>query len=139
MGEYASGDAAAALARAAQLGATVRKRSRWFVWYQVVFGCVAAVIVLVAGLVQAPYGAQLSGGLGAALAAGLAVYAARQPVARRGFAVRHSIFMGAWVLLYLAVLLPGAILFHGNAAWWVPGAVVVSLPGLIGGYLEARK
>ncbi|MFI1204626.1 hypothetical protein ACH4VR_35250 [Streptomyces sp. NPDC020883] len=139
MAEYASGEAAAALARAAELGATVRRSSKWFVWYQVVFGCATGMQMLAAGLLKAPYGASFGGViLGSALAA-LGVYAGRRPVVRQGYGRRMATMMGAWGLLYGAVFIPGLICFQGVATWWVPGAVAVSLPGLIGGYLEARR
>ncbi|UQA93861.1 hypothetical protein [Streptomyces halobius] len=139
MSEYASKDAAAALARAQRLGSTVRNGSKWYVRYQVIFGCAAAVAVLAIGLVRHPYGlAAGMGFLGLAIT-GLSVYAARQPVARRGFARWHVGMIIAWALLYPAVLIPGAVWFEGVAAWWVPGAMVVALPGVIGGYLEARR
>ncbi|MER6048693.1 hypothetical protein K2224_09025 [Streptomyces sp. BHT-5-2] len=139
MGEYASGEAAAALARAAELGSTVRRSTAWAARYQVVFGCAAGLMVLAVGLVKAPYGVGVGVGFWVAVIAGLSVYAARQRVARRGFGRRHGILIGTWGLLYGAVLVPGVMSFPGDATWWVPGAVAVSLPGLIGGYLEARR
>ncbi|MFF2813493.1 hypothetical protein ACFVT2_41300 [Streptomyces sp. NPDC058000] len=139
MGEFAASDAAAALAQAEALGARVRKSTKWYVRYQVLYGCAAGLLVLLIGLVKAPYGTVIGGVLWAAVVSGLSVYAARQRVARRGFGVRHGILIGTWGLLYAAVLVPGVMFFQGVAAWWVPGAVVVALPGLIGGYLEARQ
>ncbi|MFK0293387.1 hypothetical protein ACIQU6_23310 [Streptomyces sp. NPDC090442] len=139
MGEYASNDAAAALARATQLGSTVREGTRWYVRYQYVYGAAAGLAVLAIGLWKAPYGVAVGTGFWVAMVAWLSVYAARQPVARQGFGIRHGIMIGTWALLYAAVLTLGVIFFPGVAAWWVPGAVVVALPGLIGGYLEARR
>ncbi|MFE6687200.1 hypothetical protein ACFVFQ_12050 [Streptomyces sp. NPDC057743] len=139
MGDYASNDAAAALARAAQLGSTVRKGTRWYVRYQFVFGGVTGLAVFAIGVLKAPYGVAVGTGLLVAVVSWLSVYAARQPVSRRGFGIRHGIMIGTWGLLYAAVLALGIIFFPGVAAWWVPGAVVVALPGLIGGYLEARR
>ncbi|WP_438486564.1 hypothetical protein [Streptomyces sp. S186] len=139
MGECASGDAAAALARAAELGATVRKSAKWFVWYQVGFGCATGLQMLAAGLLKAPFGASFSGAILGVSMAGLGVYAGRRPVVRQGYGRRMAAMMGFWGLLYGAVFIPGLIFFQGVAAWWVPGAVAVALPGLIGGYLEARR
>ncbi|MYT30204.1 hypothetical protein GTY73_15545 [Streptomyces sp. SID8354] len=139
MGEYASGEAAAALARAAELGAAVRRNSKWFVWYQVVFGCATGLQMLAVGLLKAPYGASFGGVLVGLAMAGLGVYAGRRPVVRQGHGRRMATMMGAWGLLYGAVFIPGLIWFQGVVAWWVPGAVAVALPGLIGGYLEARR
>lgn len=139
MSEYASKDAAAALARAQELGSTVRNGSKWYVRYQVIYGCAAAVTVLAIGLLSHPYGVAIGIGFWLLSLTGLSVYAARQPVARRGFARWHSGLIISWGLLYFAVLFPGLTWFAGVAAWWVPGAVVVALPGVIGGYLEARR
>ncbi|WP_274914082.1 hypothetical protein [Streptomyces sp. WZ-12] len=139
MRECASHDAAATLARAAQLGSTVRKGTRWYVRYQFVHGAAAGLAVLAIGLLRAPYGVAVGTGFLVVVVSWLSVYAARQPVARRGFGIRHGIMIGTWGLLYAAVLTLGVIFFPGVAAWWVPGAVVVALPGLIGGYLEARR
>ncbi|MFE0377672.1 hypothetical protein ACFW1M_19270 [Streptomyces inhibens] len=139
MSECAAKDAAAALARAQELSSTVRAGAKWYVRYQVVYGCAAAVVVLAIGLLSRPYGVAIGVGFWGLVVAGLSVYSARQRVARRGFGRWHASMIIAWGLLYAAVLVPGSIWFPGVVAWWVPGAVVVALPGLIGGYLEARR
>ncbi|MFE1765066.1 hypothetical protein ACWDBF_33765 [Streptomyces angustmyceticus] len=140
MSEYASKDAAAAaLDRMQRLSSTVRDGARWYVRYQLVYGCASAVLVLSIGLLDRPYGVTIGIGLWCVAIAGLSVYAARQRVARRGFGRRHGIMIALWGLLYGVVLAPGTMWFPGNLAWWVPGALVVALPGLIGAYLEARR
>ncbi|MCK7624576.1 hypothetical protein MUU72_15955 [Streptomyces sp. RS10V-4] len=139
MGEFAAGDAAAALTRAEELGITVRKSTRWYVWYQLVFGVAAGLMVLAIGLVKAPWGTAFGGTFWAAVIAGLSLYAARQRVARRGFGRWHAVLVASWGVLYGVVLSLGLIFFPGVAAWWVAGAVAVALPGLIGGFLEARR
>lgn len=136
---YASEDAAAALARAQELSSTVRASTKWSVRYQVIYGCGSGVMVLALGLLGHPYGVVLSSIFWCATVGGLSVYAARQRVARRGFGRWHSGLIIAWGLLYNAVLVPGMIWFQGVTAWWVAGAVLVALPGLIGGYAEARR
>ncbi|MFF8787246.1 hypothetical protein [Streptomyces sp. NPDC015125] len=139
MSEYASQEAAAALDRAQKLSSTVRAGARWYVWYQLIYGCASAVLVLSIGLLGRPYGVAIGIGLWCATITGLSVYVARQRVARRGFGVRHGVLIASWGLLYGAVLAPGTIWFPGVLAWWVPGALVVALPGLVGAYLEARR
>ncbi|KUL34961.1 hypothetical protein ADL22_29125 [Streptomyces sp. NRRL F-4489] len=136
---YEAGDAAAALARAAELGDTVRKGTRWSVRYQIVYGCAAGLMVLAIGLVKSPWGTAFGLAFWGAVVAGLSVYAARQPVARRGYGKRHAVLIASWGVLYGVVLAAGIAFFPGVAAWWVPGAVAVALPGLIGAYLEARR
>ncbi|MFD8330529.1 hypothetical protein ACF082_18460 [Streptomyces lydicus] len=136
---YAAEDAAAALARAQELSSTVREGAKWYVRYQVIYGCAAAVVVLAIGLLGHPYGVAIGVGFWGVVVAGLSVYSARQHVARRGFGRWHAGMIFAWALLYAAVLVPGTIWFQGAVAWWLPGALVVALPGLIGGYMEARR
>lgn len=139
MAEYASQDAVAALARAQELRSTVRDGTKWYAWYQVIYGIAAAAMVLSIGLISGPYGVAIGSGIWTAVLIGLSVYAARQRVARWGFQRRHASLLTAWGLLYGGVLSGGLIWFPGVVAWWVPGALLVALPGLIGGYLEARR
>jgi hypothetical protein len=147
MSEYASAsgtpsaaqDAAAALARAQELRSTVKDGTKWYVRYQVIYGCASAVMVLAIGLLGRPHGVALGIGFWVAVITGLSVYSARQRVSRVGFGRWHAGLIIAWALLYGAVLVPGMIWFQDAAAWWVPGALVVALPGLIGGYVEARR
>ncbi|MBM4794216.1 hypothetical protein HXP44_19610 [Streptomyces sioyaensis] len=139
MAEYASKDAMAALARAQELRSTVRDGTKWYAWYQVIFGGAAAVMVLSIGLISRPYGVAIGCGMWVAVISGLSVYAARQRVARLGFQRRHASLIIVGGLLYGGVLSAGLIWFPGVVAWWVPGALLVALPGLIGGYLETRQ
>ncbi|MFI0784989.1 hypothetical protein ACH4Q6_05225 [Streptomyces lydicus] len=136
---YAAEEAAAALARARELSSTVRDGAKWYVRYQVIYGCAAAVVVLMIGLLEHPYGVAIGIGFWGVVVAGLSVYSARQRVARRGFGRWRAGMILTWGLLYAGVLVPGTIWFQGAVAWWLPGALVVALPGLIGGYMEARR
>ncbi|MEV6566519.1 hypothetical protein [Streptomyces kronopolitis] len=139
MAEYASQDAVAALARAQELRSTVRDGTRWYAWYQVIYGSATAFTLLSTGLITRPYGVAIGCGVWIAVIVGLSVYAARQRVTRWGFQRRQACLVTAWGLLYGGVLTVGLIRFPGVVAWWVPGALLVALPGLIGGYLEARR
>ncbi|MEU5544939.1 hypothetical protein AB0G85_21475 [Streptomyces sioyaensis] len=142
MAEYASKDAVAAvaaLAREQELRSTVRDGTKWYAWYQVTFGSAAAVMVLSIGLISRPYGVAIGCGIWFTVIIGLSIYAARQRVARLGFQRRHASLIIVWGLLYGGVLSAGLIWFPRVVAWWVPGALLVALPGLIGGYLEARR
>ncbi|MGC5010847.1 hypothetical protein ACLQ2R_08800 [Streptosporangium sp. DT93] len=130
---------AEALARAGELDTLVRRRSRWYVRYLLVFGVSALALVLVLGFTSTVTPKMVSTGLWLALVAVLTVHAVRQPVIRRGFGVRHTVIIVTWGVLYAGVLLAGSAWFQGEPAWWVPGAVVVSLPAFVGAYLEARR
>ncbi|GGX72248.1 hypothetical protein [Streptomyces hiroshimensis] len=136
---YEATAAATALARAQALDSTVRSGSRWFVRYQWLFGCAAAVAVLACGLIDGPAGAIVFAVLWVAAVTTLAVWANRQPVSRHGLGRRHHVMIAAWGLLHAAVITPGTIWFRGDLAWWVPGAVVVALPGLVGAWREGRR
>lgn len=139
MAEYASQEAAAALDRARKLSSTVRDGTRWYVGYQLIYGCASAAQLLSVGLLDRPYGVAIGSSLLCVAVVGLGVYAGRQRVARRGFGWRLGVMLASWGLLFGAVMIPGTVCFPGVLAWWVPGAVVVALPGLIGAYLEARR
>ncbi|MEU4539148.1 hypothetical protein AB0G15_30270 [Streptosporangium sp. NPDC023825] len=128
-----------ALARARELDALVRNRSRWYSQYLVLFGVATLVMVPVLGFASGVLAVAVSTTLWMAFVAALIVYAARQPVSRHGYGARHGVIMAAWGVLYLGVLLCGVVWFPGEPAWWLPGAVLVSLPPFAGAYLEARR
>ncbi|WP_246430330.1 hypothetical protein [Streptomyces rectiverticillatus] len=52
---------------------------------------------------------------------------------------RYQLMFGCAGLLHAAVITPGTIWFRGDLAWWIPGAAVVALPGLIGAWREAQR
>ncbi|GAA3006303.1 hypothetical protein [Streptosporangium longisporum] len=130
---------AEALARAEELETVVRDRSRWYVHYLVVFGTSICALVLVLGFTTSVPPKMVATGLWLALIAVITVHAVRQPVIRRGFGVRHTVMIGTTFALYGVVLLAGSAWFRNEPAWWVPGAVLTSLPSLVGAYLEARR
>lgn len=132
-------DAAAALAHADALEAEVRRHSQWYARFLVLYGVAALLMVLMIGLNPGPVGAIASMAVWVSALTGLLIYAFKQPVTRAGFARRHVLIIGSWGALYLAVLLPGSAWFEGDLAWWLPGAFVVALPGLIGAYAEVRR
>ncbi|MFI0357106.1 hypothetical protein [Actinomadura sp. 9N407] len=131
--------AAAALARAANLRASVEHGSRWLIRYQLVYGAAAFISVLLLGLISGPAGVAVSTGVWVVTIILLSVYAVRQPVAHRGMGLRHGIMIGSWALIYSAVLVPGITWFEGELAWWLPGAVAVAVPALLMAYLTARR
>ncbi|KAB2350964.1 hypothetical protein [Actinomadura rudentiformis] len=133
-----SAGAAAALARADELRASVRERGRWLVRFQLAYGAMSLVAVLMLGLVDWPAGIVISVAFWAVTLPPLIFYAVRQPVAHRGMARSHLVMMAAWTVLYLAVLMPGTQM-QGEPGWWVPGAVAVSLPGFVAAYLTSRR
>ena len=132
-------DAVAALAHADLLGAKVRRHSQWYARFLVLYSVAALLVVLLIGLYPGPVGAIASMAIWAPALTGLSIYAVKQPVTRAGFTRRHLLIIGSWTALYLAVLFLGTAWFEGDLAWWLPGALVVALPGLIGAYVEVRR
>lgn len=133
-------DAANALARAEDLDAAVRRESRWYVRYLVAFGIATVPAVTWAGFISGPRSAVAFTVVWVGFVVGISVlYAGRQRVARRGYARLHFTWLAGWLAAYCAVLFPGVAWFHGELAWWLPGAVVVSLPCFVAAYLEARR
>ncbi|SEG76259.1 hypothetical protein SAMN04489712_111142 [Thermomonospora echinospora] len=129
--------ASAVLAQAEALQDKVRHRSLWYARYLRCYGAAAFVMTLM--LCWGKGWVVGSVALWGVVIAALSVYAARQPVARRGFGRRHRLIIGCWAVLYAAVLVPGTIWFQGEPVWWLPGAVLVSLPAFIGAHLEGRR
>ncbi|MFF2654504.1 hypothetical protein [Streptomyces sp. NPDC058045] len=132
-------DPAAALAQAQQLKTSVDRRSHWVVRYQLAYGTVSFAMVLTLGLLRGPLGVGLSMGLWMSAILVLSVYAARQPVAHRGMAATHGVMIGVWAVLYGIVLGFGVAFFRGELVWWLPGAVLVALPGFGAAWVTARR
>lgn len=130
-------DAHAALAHAHALQERVRRRSRWYARYLWLFGAGSFVTTLLLAFDTSVR--VVSMGLWGVLVIGLSLYAARQPVARRGFGVRHGVIIGIWAAVYSTVVVIGVTTFDGDLRWWAPGAVAAALPALIGACLEGRR
>lgn len=131
--------AAAALGHTEQLRGSVDRRSRWLVRYQLGYGAASLLMVAALGLLHGPAGVVISGTCWVLVIAALSVYAVRQPVAHRGMALTHGVMIGTWGVLYAAVLIPGLTVFRDEPAWWLPGAVAVSLPGFVCALWTARR
>ncbi|MEV5711875.1 hypothetical protein [Actinoallomurus sp. NPDC052274] len=132
-------DPSAALAQAEQLKAAVDRRSRWVVGYQLAYGTASLAMVLALGLLGGRLGTVVSLAIWVPVVVALSVYAAQQPVAHRGMAVTHGVMVGAWGVLYGAVLGVGIAFFPGDLAWWLPGAALVALPGFGAAYVTSRR
>ncbi len=132
-------DPAAALAQAERLKTMMNRHSRWVVRYQLMYGAASFVMILALGLLDAPLGVVVSMVIWLPATTALSVYAARQPVAYRGMAKTHGVMIGTWAVLYGIVLYPGIRFFPGNLAWWLPGAVLVAVPGFVTAYVTYRR
>jgi hypothetical protein len=64
--------------------------------------------------------------------------ASRRLVRRRGRFARHAVIWTAWALIYGTALAVGVAFFRGQLAYWLPMAVVVSAPLLLGAWWASR-
>lgn len=132
--------AAADLARAEGAAGRIRTESRWMARYMAVFAVGFAVLTLILGLVEPLWlRLTLSGMLWVPLVVGMVWWALRrrsvmQHVGRR--------FVAGWAgtgglyAIVVAVGTPGQL---GNAAYWVPGAVLVAVQLGATAWRESRR
>lgn len=132
--------AATDLAHARRSAGRVRAEARWFVRYLVVFAAGFGVLTLVLGLVE-PLWLRLtvSGVLWLPLVAGMAWWASRQRATTSGVGRRA---LPGWIGtggLYAVALFVGTPDQLGRPAYWVPAAVVVTLPLAVTAWRESRR
>ena len=86
--------------------------------------------LLIMGLAPAPGG--IIGGtamlMGAAVM--LSVVGASAKARPVGFKRRYLTMIGAWAIIYTAVVAAGFTLFEGNTAFWIIGALLSIVPGV---------
>lgn len=137
--------ASVALARADQAQAAARAGSGWHARYFSAFGLASFMFVLGVSLPGGGSGSAgtLVGWLGSALwavfAAVVSVLAQRKGVTGRGFVRLHWFVFGTWGGLWAAAATIGFRVFPGVVAFWLPAAVVVSLPFFVGALIAARR
>ncbi len=131
-------DARAALAAAEASSARVRGPARWMSVYLGVFGVAFGVLTLLLGMVQGrPARAVLLAGW-AVLCLGVVAWAARRPAHLAGTAARTGRYWMLTAVLYGIALAVGLPQDDAGLGYWLPAAVVVALPMLIGAVREAR-
>ncbi len=134
----AASEAHEALDRAGQLDMSVRRRSRWYGYWLLIFGAgmLGAMVTFgFGGLLSVVAAATMIG----VLVAGLTTYQARQRVTPHGYGRRHGTIMASWGVLYAVALIIGLTWFQGELAWWLPVAVIVPLPFFVGAAVELRR
>ncbi|MDQ2881351.1 MAG: hypothetical protein M3Y48_08960 [Actinomycetota bacterium] len=132
-------DPQAALAHAERLGRRVTDRSRWYGRLLVVFGAAVMVVTPLWGLLTRGTPAVVLNIAWVAFILVITGYVRRQPVAGPGMGRRYLFVMGAWAVIYAAVLVPGFTLFPHNPAWWLPGGLAAAAPFYLGAYREHRR
>lgn len=132
--------AAADLARAGLAAGRISRQSRWMVHYTAVFATGFGVLTLVLGLVGPLWlRMTISGVLWAGLVSGMLMWARRRPATSRGVGRRVT---WGWIgtgVLYGAALFAGTPGQLGNVAYWVPAAIVVTLPLAAASWRESRR
>lgn len=132
-----STQAADALRRHGEIDQTVRTRSDWFRRYLLIYAAATVSLALIVGLAPSRTTVIVATVLWVVATGALSQWAKQQPVSPVGFARRHTAVIAVWALLWGAVVIPGTIWFHGNPAWWVPGALLTALPALVAYRREA--
>jgi len=135
-----SPDAArAALVAATHSAAQVRTRAQWMSTYLAVFAGGFAGVTLLLGLTRPTWlRMSLFGLVWPLLIVSMEMWAARRPAhlrTTRRRVVKYWIGTGA---LYGAALVVGTPAFLGRAGYWIPAAVLVATPLLIGSWRERR-
>jgi len=116
-----------ALADAHTASAALAARGNWLRTYLLVFAAGSVAVVLLIGL-DGQRGVAVGMALWFLLIAVMSWWGARQRVILRGHKRRSFVAFGGWGVLYGATLLVGEYLFAGQPAFWVPAAVITSVP-----------
>jgi len=132
--------ARAALDSAAAAEAGVRARARWMPVYMITFGVGFGAAALVLGLIESfAWRMSLFAGLWIVFVLAMVRWAASRPASARVVTRRIAVSWVGTGVLYGVALFVGTGRFQGELAFWVPAAVVIALPLVIGGLLERRS
>jgi hypothetical protein len=132
-------DALAHLAQAEKMQQAVRRQAKWYARYLVLFGVATIPAVTAAGFIQGPVSGLAFALVWCVFVFAVTLWSQRFGVNRRGFGRVHAIWLVSWLVCYMAVLFIGVALFPHNLAWFLPGAVVTSIPCFVTAYLEAHR
>ena len=132
-------DARSAIGAAESAAARTRRSARWVAKYIGVFGAGFAAMTLLLGLTR------LSTNIPAVLPTlwgGLIVvmliWAHRQRAIASGLGRRIPFYFIASGLLYTVALVVGITRFKGEPAYWIPAAIIVGAPMIVGAWREWR-
>lgn len=132
-------DAAAALKGTAQIEASARSRSRWYMGFLWLFAVWQLVLVPAVLLWHGATGALVSALANALVVMGLSLFAVRQPVTPRGYAGLHIKVMVTWTVAYILALVLGYTVFMNSVAFAGLAALVCALPAAAAAWREARE
>jgi hypothetical protein len=131
-------DSAAQLRVATVAERAMRRQGRWCVRYLLAFGGWQLLFVPAVLLGRSATVVATAICANTLLVVSLGWYAARQPMARRGFARTCDLVAGIWGALYGLTIALGFTAFKDSAAFAVVATVACALPPVIAGLREAR-
>ena len=134
-----SSKAQVALRAAESAAARMRRPARWLTTYTAVFGMGFVAMTLLLGL--SDLNRNVPGVLPAmwgVLMVAMMIWARRQRASVAGIGRRVAPYWIVSGLLYLAALVVGVNRFHGEPSYWIPAAVVVGAPLIVGAWRESR-
>lgn len=111
---------------------------RWKARYLAGFGVAIGLLFPVIGLAPPPVGVPFFTVAWVLVVTVMVRYGTRQRVTRRGQGRRMGITFATWAAVYGGALVAGELAFMGNPAYWIPMAVVVAAPFLVGAGWAAR-
>ncbi|HEV2370864.1 MAG TPA: hypothetical protein VGS19_01735 [Streptosporangiaceae bacterium] len=131
-------EASAALSRAGQSAQRVRSQARWMSTYLGVFSAGFAAITLTVGLVRPLTPRVLVFVTWAVLVAATVAWSRRRPASIRGAMDRVGRYWIVSVTLYAVALAVGTPHLTGHPMYWVPAALAVAAPLMVGAFRERR-
>jgi hypothetical protein len=135
--ELTPDDARAALAGAASSASRLRRRARWASTKLLIFGVGMGLVTLSVGLIESKLvGAAVFAAWGA-LALGMSRWARRRTAHLPGTEARTAPYWATSMAFYAVSIAAGGD-SYGDPTYWVPAAVVVAVPMLVGAVRERR-
>jgi hypothetical protein len=132
-------DAASALERASRLASSTRERGwRWIRLYLTGWAIAAAGLVLAIGLGGQP-GLFIGMGAWAVIVTVGVTWSARQGTMAAGTRRRLILGAAAWAVVYGVTLFVGLDRFAGEVVFWVPAALLNTVPLLAAAWLPAPR
>ncbi len=117
--------------------AVTEAERNWPATYLAAFGVAMLVVFPMIGLLG-PAGVMASMALWVAVIAVMVTFAAQQRVTIRGRGRVIGASFAVWAVVYAACLFTGEFLFAGRPAYWLPMALVVAAPLLVGAWWSRR-
>ncbi|NUR84971.1 MAG: hypothetical protein HOY71_12880 [Nonomuraea sp.] len=131
-------EAERALAEAGATGSRMRAQVRSRGIVAAGLGVLAAVILIVFGVLVPPPASYAIMTVGLAPLMALTIYTATRPVVPRHYRTRYAVCGAVGALIYSVVVTVGSAVFPGSWAWWLPGALLTAVPFFVVAYLDLK-